>query len=101
MQLRISKSSLKGLVGLAVFALPAVLASSPVNAAQSYSCMCQGERKSFRASTRYCEHQFNVEQCSQGQYEIVYNAACSKMGCSLPTEEDDADALKKIEEEDK
>ena len=68
----------------------AIVVAIPADAAQSYACMCDGKRRQFRASTRYCEHQFNVPQCSEGQYTMVYNAACQKMGCSLPTEEDDA-----------
>ena len=79
-----------GCIGLSVLAGGAVLTVASAHAAQPYTCVCKGDKKRFLASTRYCEHQFNVKECTQGQYDMTYSAACTKMGCSLPTEDDDA-----------
>ena len=66
------------------FATPALLTGTVAHAAQPYYCVCNGEKKRFLASTRYCEHQNNVKQCSPRQYNAVYSKACKEVGCRLP-----------------
>jgi hypothetical protein len=70
------------------FATPTLLTGTVAHAAQPYWCVCNGEKKRFLASTRHCEHQNNVKQCSQRQYNAVYSRACKEMGCRLPRQRD-------------
>jgi hypothetical protein len=57
-----------------------------VKAAQPWSCMCDGERKRFLASTRYCEKRMSVPKgrwCTKRQIRTVYGPACAERGCRL------------------
>ena len=70
------------------FATPAILTGTVAHAAQPYTCICNGEKKRFLASTKYCERQNNVKSCSQQQYNATYTKACKANGCRLPTARD-------------
>lgn len=64
-----------------------VLGASEARAAQPWSCICDGERKRFLASTRHCEFRMGVpkgEWCTKSQWKAVYGPACKKEGCKLP-----------------
>jgi hypothetical protein len=61
-------------------------ASTPVEAAQAWSCSCNGEKKRFLASTRFCEKRSGIpkgEFCSREQWRAVYGPACREKGCRL------------------
>ena len=45
--------------------------------------MCKGKTRSFKASTRYCEHIKHVLSCSVKQVNAVYTPACAAMRCTL------------------
>jgi hypothetical protein len=62
----------------------AVITSQEAHAAQVYVCTCDGERKRFFASSRYCEKKSGVKQCSTAQYRKIYSRACRERGCRLP-----------------
>jgi hypothetical protein len=60
---------------------------SHVRAAQPWSCICDGERKRYLASTRHCEVKSKLpkgEWCGPAQWRAVYGPACRKNGCVLP-----------------
>jgi hypothetical protein len=62
----------------------AVVSAPAAEAAQVYVCSCDGERKRFFASSRYCEKKSGVKQCSAAQYRKIYSRACRERGCRLP-----------------
>jgi hypothetical protein len=71
---------------LACLGLTAIL-TSQVRAAQAWSCICDGERKRFLASTRHCEFRSKLpkgETCTLTQRRAVYGPACRAEGCRLP-----------------
>lgn len=70
------------------FAVPVFLTGGIAHAAQPYSCICNGEKKRFLASTKHCERQHNVKSCSQKQYNATYTKACKANGCRFPTARD-------------
>jgi hypothetical protein len=73
--------------GAAIFIALGALVPSSAGAAQAWSCLCDGERKRFLASTRFCESQNNLarpKQCSVAQWRTVYGPACKAKGCVLP-----------------
>jgi hypothetical protein len=60
--------------------------SAPVDAAQAWSCTCDGQKKRFLASTRFCEKRSGIpkgEWCSRPQWRAVYGPACREKGCRL------------------
>jgi hypothetical protein len=73
---------------LTAFAVPTLLTVTEARAAQAYYCVCNGEKKRFLASTRYCEHQNNVKSCTQAQFNATYTKACKSMSCRRPTQRD-------------
>ena len=73
-----------GCIGLSVLAGGAVLTVASALAAQPYTCVCKGDKKRFLASSRYCEHQYEVKSCSKAQYQVTYGKACHEMGCKFP-----------------
>jgi hypothetical protein len=71
-----------------MLATPVWLTGTAAHAAQPYTCICNGEKKRFLASTKYCERQNNVKSCSQRQYNATYTKACKANGCRLPAGRD-------------
>ncbi len=74
-------------LGAAALAGAGVFVSSPVEAAQAWSCICDGTRKRYLASTRHCEFKNNLPKgrsCNVAQWRSVYGPACRKNGCVLP-----------------
>ena len=61
----------------------ALVAATDATAAQSYSCLCKGKARSFRASTNYCEHIKHVRSCSLKQLNAFYTPICASMRCTL------------------
>lgn len=79
---------IKGLAGLVLaatlFTSGSTVLSTEAEAAQVYVCTCNGERKRFFASTRYCEKKTGVKQCTREQYRKLYSKVCRERGCRLP-----------------
>jgi hypothetical protein len=66
---------------------PSFVLGTAANAAQAWSCICDGERKRFLASTRFCEKQSKLakgKSCGVSQWKSVYGPACEAKGCKLP-----------------
>lgn len=72
-----------GLLAVAIaLAIPLIVTTA--QAAQPYSCICDGVKKRFLASTRMCEKQANVKSCSAAQFAAFNKRACKANGCKAP-----------------
>ena len=80
-----------GLAGLTLaiglLADGARLAPVTAEAAQPWTCICNGAPKRNLASTRHCENKFGLpkgQSCNWWQWRKVYAPACRESGCYLP-----------------
>lgn len=74
-------------IGAAAVFVFGMMLTWPTEAAQAWSCICNGERKRYLASTRHCEFKNDLPKgawCSAAQWRAVYGPACREKGCVLP-----------------
>jgi hypothetical protein len=73
-------------LAIGVLAGPLLIAATPVAAGQPWTCVCNGVKKRYIASTRHCENKFKIPKgqgCTSKQYRSVYAPYCVKNGCTL------------------